>query len=145
MTNLPNKANIYFACSITGGREFEAVYQEIVAALLADGHEIPTSHLAQSEVMDGERQLAPRDVYVRDVDWITNCDILIAEVSVPSHGVGYEIGYALNIGKPVFCIHHKDRRVSKMITGNPDHTLSVQEYSTVDEAISLINTYLHNL
>jgi hypothetical protein len=37
--------NIYFARSITGGREFEAAYQEIVAALIADGHEIPTSHL----------------------------------------------------------------------------------------------------
>jgi nucleoside 2-deoxyribosyltransferase len=145
MTNFPKKANIYFACSITGGREFEAVYQEIVAALLADGHEIPTSHLAQSEVLENERVLAPRDVYARDVDWITNCDVLIAEVSVPSLGVGYEIGYALNIGKPVFCIHHKDRRVSKMITGNPDHMLTIQEYSSVDEAVSLITRYLDNL
>ena len=93
--------NIYFACSITGGREFEADYQEIVAALTADGHEIPTSHLAQSDVMENERKLTPQDVYERDVNWIKNCDVLIAEVSVPSHGVGYEIGFALNIGKPV--------------------------------------------
>lgn len=33
--------NIYFTCSITGGRESEADYHEIVAALMADGHEIP--------------------------------------------------------------------------------------------------------
>jgi nucleoside 2-deoxyribosyltransferase len=95
--------------------------------------------------MENERVLAPRDVYERDVNWIRNCDVLIAEVSVPSHGVGYEIGYALNIGKPVLCIHQKDRRVSKMITGNTDHTLTVHEYLTADEAVSLINTYLHNL
>ena len=145
MTKFPNKTNIYFACSITGGREYESIYQEIVAALLADGHEIPTSHLAQSEVMDGERQLAPRDVYARDVDWIKNCDVLIAEVSVPSHGVGYEIGYALNIGKPVFCIHQNDRRVSKMITGNPDPALTVQEYSNTGEAISQLRLYLQPL
>ena len=93
--------NIYFACSITGGRDFESAYQEIVAALTADGHEISTSHLAQSEVMENERVLAPHDVYERDVNWIKNCDALIAEVSVPSHGVGYEIGFALNIGKSV--------------------------------------------
>jgi nucleoside 2-deoxyribosyltransferase len=137
--------NIYFACSITGGREFEPVYQEIVAALSADGHIIPTSHLVQSEVMENERILSPRDVYERDVNWMENCDVLIAEVSVPSHGVGYEIGYALNIGKPVLCIHQNERRVSKMITGNPTQALTVQAYSNNEEAISQSREYLRNL
>ena len=137
--------NIYFACSITGGREFEPVYQKIVAALIADGHFIPTSHLAQSEVMDNERMLAPRDVYERDVKWMDDCDVLIAEVSVPSHGVGYEIGYALNIGKPVLCIYQKERKVSKMITGNPTHMLTVREYSNVEEAISQLQRHLQNI
>ena len=137
--------NIYFACSITGGREFESVYQELVAALIADGHIIPTSHLAQSEVMEDERILAPQDVYERDVNWINNCDVLIAEVSVPSHGVGYEIGYALQIGKPVLCIHQKERKVSKMITGNPTQAITVWGYSDVEEAILKIRAYLQNL
>lgn len=137
--------NIYFACSITGGREFEPIYQEIVAALSADGHIIPTSHLVQSEVMENERILSARDVYERDVNWMENCDVLIAEVSVPSHGVGYEIGYALNIGKPVLCIHQKERRVSKMITGNPTHALTVRAYSNNEEAISQSREYLRNL
>jgi nucleoside 2-deoxyribosyltransferase len=134
--------NIYFACSITGGREFEPVYQEIVSALESDGHEIPTSHLVRSEVMENERILAPHDVYERDVNWIKNCDVLIAEVSVPSHGVGYEIAFALNIGKPVLCIHQKERRVSKMITGNPDLTLTVKSYSDIEDAIMQMRTFL---
>lgn len=137
--------NIYFACSITGGREFETAYQEIVAALMADGHEIPTSHLAQSEVMENERILVPRDVYERDVNWIKNCDVLIAEVSVPSHGVGYEIGIALNIGKPVLCLYQKERKVSKMITGNPDSALTISDYSDTEEAISQARIFLGNL
>jgi nucleoside 2-deoxyribosyltransferase len=146
--------NIYFACSITGGRGFEAVYQEIVAALKADGHEIPTSHLAQSDVMENERELTPQDVYERDVNWIKNCDVLITEVSVPSHGVGYEIGFpgtarqgrcALNIGKPVLCLHQQDQRISKMITGNPDPTLSIQMYGNVKEAISQARLFLDTL
>ena len=137
--------NLYFACSITGGRELESVYQQIVAALLAAGHEIPTSHLAQSEVMENERVLDPRDVYERDVDWIRNCDAVIAEVSVPSHGVGYEIAFALGIGKPVLCIHQRDRRVSKMITGNSDPLLKVSAYSTLTEAIDQSHTFLRSL
>ena len=137
--------NIYFACSITGGREFESVYQEIVAALIKDGHEIPTSHLAKSEVVENESILTPQDVYERDINWIKNCDVLIAEVSVPSHGVGYEVGFALNIGKPVLCLHQKERKVSKMITGNPDHILTVCAYSNVEEAISQAQIFLHKL
>jgi len=137
--------NIYFACSITGGREFESAYHEIVAALIADGHEIPTSHLAQAEVVENEHRLAPRDVYERDVNWIKNCDVLIAEVSVPSHGVGYEIAFALGAGKPVLCIHQEDRRVSKMITGNSDPLLEVAAYSNIEEAVSHLRTFLNSV
>lgn len=134
--------NIYFACSITGGRELESAYQQIVAALTADGHEIPTSHLAQSEVMEDERELTPQYVYGRDVNWIKNCDVLIAEVSVPSHGVGYEIAFALEIGKPVLCIHDQARKVSRMITGNPNPALSTKSYSNLEEAIALAREFL---
>ncbi|GAB4400079.1 MAG: hypothetical protein OHK003_25340 [Anaerolineales bacterium] len=132
--------NIYFACSITGGRELEAFYQQFVTALEADGHVIPTSHLAQAEALEGERTLTPGDVYERDVKWIQECDALIAEVGVPSHGVGYEIGYALNAGKPVLCLAQEGRRVSKMITGNPN--LEMRTYSTFDEAIAQARTFL---
>ncbi len=55
--------NIYFACSITGGREFEGVYQDLMAALLADGHEIPTAHLADSGVTALEAKVSPQEVY----------------------------------------------------------------------------------
>lgn len=137
--------NIYFACSITGGREFEPVYQQLVAALLADGHEIPTSHLAESEIIQNERALSPRDVYERDVNWIRTCDVLVAEVSVPSHGVGYEIGFALNLGIPVLCLHQEDRLVSKMISGNPDPVMKILAYKTVEEAVTGTRNFLTRL
>jgi nucleoside 2-deoxyribosyltransferase len=137
--------NVYFACSITGGREFESVYQELVAALLADGHEIPTAHLARPEVMAEERVIAAGEVYARDVNWIKNCDALVAEVSVPSHGVGYEVGFALNLGKPVLCLHRLDKKVSKMITGNPHPALTVREYETTQNAIVQTKIFLDAL
>jgi len=137
--------NIYFACSITGGREFESAYQKIVAELIKDGHDIPTSHLAQVEVMDNERVLDPRDVYERDVDWIKNCDVLIAEVSMPSHGVGYEIAFALGIRKRVLCLHQQDRKVSKMITGNSDPALRTVSYGTVEDAVLQARKFMSGL
>ena len=127
--------NIYFACSITGGREFESVYQAIVSALTEDCHVVPTAHLAESGVTGREAVIAPREVYARDIAWIHSCDVLIAEVSIPSHGVGYEIGFSLGLGKPVLALYQEERRVSKMISGNPDPNLLVKSYQTPEDAV----------
>ncbi len=137
--------NIYFACSITGGREFESVYQAITAALLDDGHEVPTAHLAGAEVVALEQIVQPGEVYSRDVAWIQACEALIAEVSTPSHGVGYEIGYALGLGKPVLCCHQADRSVSKMITGNPDPRLTVRAYVGEGQAVQIVREFLSHI
>lgn len=135
--------NIYFACSITGGREFEPVFQSIVNAMLADEHEVPTAHLAEASVRDLERVVSPADVYARDVAWIRAADVLVAEISTPSHGVGYEIGFALSLGKPVLACHRRDRGISKMISGNPDANLVVEQYDEPEEAVRLVRTFLN--
>jgi nucleoside 2-deoxyribosyltransferase len=135
--------NVYFACSITGGREFEHIYQQLTAALLADGHEIPTAHLADSTVVALEGVVAPREVYERDVNWIRAADALIAEVSVPSHGVGYEVGFALNADKPVLCLAEQGRKVSKMITGNPHPRLQTRTYEDAAQAVQFAREFLH--
>ncbi len=134
--------NIYFACSITGGRTYESVYQEFTRVLLSDSHEVPTAHLAGSNVMALEKVIDPRTVYERDVSWIHACDALIAEVSVPSHGVGYEIGFALHAGKQVLCLAQEGIAVSKMITGNSDPALHVKYYRDVVEGVALIRVFL---
>lgn len=137
--------NIYFACSITGGRAYEAVYQSITRALLEDGIEVPTAHLAETSVVDEEKIIEPSAVYERDAAWMRSADALIAEVSVPSHGVGYEIGYALNLGKPVLCLHEQGRAVSKMITGNPHPNLTVRAYQASAQAADLARGFVSTL
>ncbi|MFN2185133.1 MAG: nucleoside 2-deoxyribosyltransferase [Anaerolineae bacterium] len=137
--------NIYFACSITGGREFEDIYQALVSGLLRDGHEIPTAHLADSAVMDLESIVSPQDVYERDIEWILAADALLAEVSVPSHGVGYEVGVALGAHKPVLCLYQEGRRISKMISGNPDSALDVRTYRDATGAVRLAREFVRSL
>jgi nucleoside 2-deoxyribosyltransferase len=134
--------NIYFACSITGGREFESVYQVITKTLVEDNHEVPTAHLAETGVTAREAVIDPFQVYSRDINWIRASDALIAELSVPSHGVGYEIGFALGLGKPVLALYAEGRKISKMISGNPDPNLSVQVYKTPEETVALIRKFL---
>jgi nucleoside 2-deoxyribosyltransferase len=137
--------NIYFACSITGGREFESVYQTITKALIEDCHEVPTAHLAETGVTALEAVIDPFEVYSRDITWIRASDALIAEVSAPSHGVGYEIGFALGLGKPVLALYAEGRKVSKMISGNPDLNLSVKAYKGPEYAVELIKEFLSRI
>jgi len=137
--------NIYFACSITGGRQFEPIYQIITKSLLDAGHTVPTAHLAGENVINLEGVVEPREVYTRDVNWIKGCDALVAEVSTPSHGVGYEIALALSIGKPVLCCYKSGLKVSKMITGNTNEKLSVVPYRDGDQAASAVIDFVNTL
>lgn len=134
---------IYFACSITGGREYEKTYQAMTKFLLDEGYEVPTAHLAESNILDLERVVDPNDVYARDVNWILTSDILLAEISVPSHGVGYEIGFALNAGKHVLCLHQEGRPISKMVSGNPHPLLKVKAYEDISQAFEQIKGFVN--
>ena len=136
---------IYFACSISGGRKDEKAYQYLVGVLQEMSIEVPTAHIAETgiEVIDGPEN--PGDIFQRDVDWIEESDLLVAEVSTPSHGVGYEIGYALSLEKPVFCLFDQAVEVSKMITGNPHPLLTVKSYRDLDEAEGLLRRYLESV
>jgi hypothetical protein len=133
---------IYFSCSLTGGRTDQPIYAAIVASLLAQGHTVPTAALAQPGIMDDEAIVAPEVVYDRDVRWVRASEALIAEVSTPSHGVGYEVALALGQGKPVLCLWREGARVSKMISGNREPGLTLGSYADEAEALRLVADFV---
>jgi len=134
--------NVYFSCSITGGRSQQQVYAEIVNFLINEGHEVPTAHLASEDVVEKEITADALTVYRRDIGWVRGCDVLVAEVSTPSHGVGYEIAAALYEGKPVLCCFEKNRTISKMILGNNEPGIQVFVYSSINELKNEIKRFL---
>jgi len=136
---------IYFSCSLTGGRRDEAAYRLIVDQLQAMGHMVLTAHLAHPQVMQEERTVDPAEVYRRDVNWIEECQALVAEVSTPSHGVGYEIALALQRGKPVLCLYREGVPVSKMITGNDSAGLELRAYRQEAAIPAVLQDYLGDL
>jgi len=137
--------NIYFSCSITGGRADQQAYLAIVHALLKDGHEVPTAILASEDVTAFETIIEPREVFLRDTAWVEGCDALVAEVSTPSHGVGYEICLALNLGKPVLCCYQAGRQVSKMILGNNHPLIQMVEYVDIAQAATRVREFIQSL
>jgi nucleoside 2-deoxyribosyltransferase len=136
---------IYFSGSISGGRDNVAIYQRLVAHLQMTGHLVLSSHVADPDVLEREKDVPPRVVYERDVKWIEACDAMICEVSTPSLGVGYEYGYAVQLGKPVLCLYRSGLRMSKMITGNPAVNLTVTTYASETELAEKLDAFLKNL
>jgi len=133
---------VYFSGAIAGGRDNLPVYQHIVTRLKSLGHNVPTEHVADPNLLGPETSVSPREVYDRDIDWLNRADAVIADISTPSLGVGYEIGYALQRGLPVLCLYREGLFVSKMITGNPSPLLTVATYRDTGELDQSIDAFL---
>ena len=111
---------IYFAGSIRGGRDDAEIYAQIIQFLQNYG-EVLTEHVGSDNLMDkGESSLSDQEIHDRDLDWLLESDLMVAEVTNPSLGVGYEIGRAIEAGKLVICAYRisKNKRLSAMIAGS---------------------------
>lgn len=130
---------IYFAGSIRGGREDWALYREIIDVLGEYGT-VLTEHIGSSELEITGEHLPDKEVHDRDLRWLRESDCLVAEVTTPSLGVGYEIGKATEWGKPVLCLFRStDRSLSAMIGGSPGVT--VRYYIGVEDLKSILAEY----
>ena len=107
----------YFAGAIRGGREKLDTYIAM-NKLMENYGEILDKHVANPDVNKIEKNQSLEFIYERDVNWIKECDVLIAEVSTTSLGVGYEIAYAEKLGKKIICAYDSNINLSAMIGGN---------------------------
>lgn len=119
---------VYFACSITGGGDTSS-YLNIINTIKSSGGDVISEIFAHDAINYGGSPLPAEEIYHRDVEMINEVDVIVAEVSNPSLGVGYELAYAEKLNKPVLCLANSDapKRLSAMIKGNP--YFIVVEYS----------------
>jgi 2'-deoxynucleoside 5'-phosphate N-hydrolase len=136
------RLKIYFCGSIAGGRRLAATYREIVQHLEALGHRVLTRHVAFDDALDWEEQLGPREVFARDMAWLAESNALVAEVTVPSLGVGYEIAEGLSLRRPVLCLYSEGADVSRLITGNTRPGLVVHSYPAEAQMLAVIDAFM---
>ena len=91
---------IYFAGSIRGGRVDADLYKRLIAYMQRTNI-VLTEHVGSSKLNLIE-QGRSKDalIYDRDTAWLRECDLVVAECTCPSLGVGYELAYAEKLGKP---------------------------------------------
>ena len=123
---------IYFAASISGGRGDQPVYEQIIGLLKQHGT-VLTEHFGSAAITSTGESLSDRAIHDRDIDWLRTADVLVAEVTTPSLGVGYEIGRAVEWGKRIICLHRpaEGRRLSGMIAGSTG--VETHAYASVED------------
>ena len=128
---------IYFSGSITGGREHSHIYEDIIEILKNYG-EVLTEHIGDKSLSNLGENKSSEYLYNRDISFINESDVVIAEITNPSLGVGYEIAYAEKLNKKIYCLYHqvKGKRISAMIVGNPN--CKVFSYTTKKEILEIL-------
>lgn len=132
---------IYFAGSIRGGRDDADLYLSIIDHLQQYG-QVLTEHVGDSNLKSsGESQLSDVQIHDRDLEWLLSSDLMVAEVTTASLGVGYEIGFGVENNKNILCLYRpqEGKRLSAMISGSSKVTN--KEYQTLDEAKKIIDNY----
>ena len=134
---------VYFAGSIRGGRQDEQLYRSIIDYIIQTD-DVLTEHVGDlsksSYESDGS---SDRQIYLQDTAWLRECDLVIAECTSPSLGVGYELAYAEALGKPCHVFYRPSvSSLSAMIAGDDYYT--VHRYETMEEIIPQLRKILDN-
>ena len=74
-----------------------------------------------------------------DRNFYKNIDLVIAEVSYPSTGLGIELGFFYDDNKKIYCIHRNNKKISSSISMVTD---KIYEYSNLDEMLDIIKQFL---
>lgn len=136
---------IYLGFTVAGNRSSAEAAKKILGVLQSLGHQVLTSHLVQEDAWEADRRVAPQEIFARDMKWLAQCDLFIAEVSGSSFGLGFETGYLLGATeKKTFLFYERgaEQRISLLITGNTHPNCILVPYARIEELEDLVRKWV---
>ncbi len=137
------KKKIYFCGSIRGAKAEDNLYKKIIDHMKNNGHTVLTEHIGDIKKNEKERKY-DKDIYNQDMSFLNESNIVIAECTYPSIGVGYELRSAEVLNIPTHVFYKKSKaELSAMING--DEYFNIQRYETLDELFEILDEILGDL
>ena len=132
---------IYFAGSIRGGRVDASLYRRMID-FMSLNNKVLTEHVGSSKLcLEEQGRDGDARIYNQDTAWLRDSDLLVAECTCPSLGVGYELAYAEHLGKPVHIFYNSKKcQLSAMLTGNS--YFKIYPYEKEEEIFDILNKIL---
>lgn len=135
---------VYFAGAIRAGRDSQK-YCQIAIDEISKYVEVLTEHVGSANLSIEGEKFDESYIYTRDMSWLKEADLIIAEVTTPSLGVGYEIAYAEMWEKPIVCLYksNNEKKLSAMILGSSkvSDKIKIFEYENVEHLQEIIRNY----
>jgi hypothetical protein len=133
---------VYFCGAIRGGQRLQRRYAQLIVAIEAMGWSVLTAHVGAPDVLDVEARAAAssEEIRRRDMAWLAEADVVVAEVSVPSLGVGIELATALAKGLPVIALVERGVSLSALVGG--DERITLIPYETESDAVEALRRSL---
>lgn len=135
--------NVYIACSSKNFKDFFAYYKEIRNEVIRQGHTIPADWLGRlikkTESGKNNDTASIPNLKEEGIKAIDESDCLVAEVSISSSSVGYQIGHALSKRISTLCLYSKnfgEKKAPQILDVSETSILKVEEYD---------NKELHNI
>ena len=124
---------VYFAGSIRGGRQDAELYRKVIAAL-KEKHQVLTEHVGDLSLSTVEDK-GDKAIYEQDTTWLRECDVVVAECTQVSLGVGYELAYAEAHGKEVHIFYRtQETQLSAILSGN--ERFHIHRYADENEILA---------
>ena len=135
--------NIYVSGSIYGGTEKIETYKVMIEELEKYGV-VVDKQIADPNTIANEEFQTDEEIYSDLEEKLINADVVFAEVSIPSLGVGYELGFADKLGKKIIAIYDETytKKVSTMIRGNK--RIKLIPYKDINEVFNIMEDLLKN-
>ena len=144
---------VYFTASVSSGRSYQLQYKLIVDILKKLGHKVLSEDVAFDKITkNGDRlkrdeKRAPVDIFLRERKEIEQADVVVAEVSQASMGVGFLIGNALKEKKTVLALLYgetDEKNISPFLEGHPSQNLFLEHY-TEDNLKVVLKKFFHHI
>lgn len=135
---------IYFIGAIRGGREDAAIYSQLISYLKKYG-EVLSEHIGNKLITSSGEDRKDAEIHNRDLEWLLDSEVVVAEVTTPSTGAGYELGRAVEHKKDILCLYKETegKRLSAMISGCIG--IYSAKYKDLDQAKELIDYFFKDL
>ena len=132
---------IYISGSIYGGTEKIETYQKLIPALEKYG-EVLDKQIADPNTIANEAFQTDEDIYLDLEQKLISADLVFAEVTIPSLGVGFELGFADKLGKRIIAIYDEiyTPKVSTMIRGNK--RIKLIPYKDISQIINNLDSLI---
>lgn len=138
---------VYFTASASHNGELIPYYKKILDFIKKQSVSIVSGvQVTDRKLLEDDKKLTAVQIFNREQYFINEADVIIAEVSKPSLGVGSEIVYALSLGKPVLALvmaGYEDK-ISPMVIGNPSENLFIEYYKKEDFQ-NIVTRFIKNI